>query len=706
MRLTHFLKKVIATPPTRLPKILYRATHRALKEYRLRCHAMRHRGEIHDAEFFLAISNPKQESKGKQPSPEMEPFFLSRHSPASDFASQFNRLFPDLKQHIIDQAEEVLQHRFDLLGSGKVNLGPKIDWHRDFKSGYRWQPGTYFKDYERIQLNDNSDIKVTRELSRFQHLTLLGKAYWLNRDEKFALEFVRQLNDWMDENPPLFSINWDCPMDVAIRAVNWVTAYGFFCQSRSLSPEFKQRLTKSLLSHGRFIFEILEYYEAPINGEIKRLNSNHYLSNLAGLIFIACACPFFRESQKWMAFASGEFFQEIEEQVYPSGVDYEHSVSYHRLVLELFLYSILVVKEQGAPIPQKVMQRLEKMFEYVQYYTKPDGTHPLSGDADDGRLLIWNESPIDSHRYLLCLGASLFGRVDLKAAARELDESLAWVFGIPAVTAYLELRTEPLALESKGFSDAQFFVMRKNDNYLFVDAADIGIWGRGSHDHNDRLNFELYSGNTTFFSDSGAYVYSANPQARNQFRSTHAHNTVRVDGIEQNTLGEGLNLWTIGNEALVRVERWESNSDFDVLRAAHIGYHRLPDPVTHVREFWFYKKPVKWLLIDELLGKEEHDLDWYFHLGVEVSAELGGKSILESLYDGLIIRGQKDDQIFFRLCDRINEMAAEIVDDWISPRYGVKISTRTIHLQVRVVLPLRVQFEITPMHRRPNSNAH
>ena len=68
--------------------------------------------------------------------------------------------------------------------------------------------------------------------------------------------------------------------------------------------------------------------------------------------------------------------------------------------------------------------------------------------------------------------------------------------------------------------------MRKNRNYLFVDAADIGIRGRGSHDHNDRLSFELYSGNTTFFSDSGAYVYSANPQARNRFRSTAAHNTV------------------------------------------------------------------------------------------------------------------------------------------------------------------------------------
>jgi uncharacterized heparinase superfamily protein len=695
LRLTHFLKKVIATPPTRLPKVLYRATRRVLKEYGLRNDALRNRGEITDADFFRAISLPNLERNRNLPWLPMKPLFSTRQTTASVFVGEFNRLLPHLKQNIICQADEVLDHRFDLLGSGKVDLGPKIDWHRDFKSGYRWEPGTYFKDYVRVRLDDHSDVKVTRELSRFQHLPLLGKAYWLTGNEKYALEYVNQLNDWMNENPPMFSINWDCAMDVAIRAVNWVTAYGFFHQSPSLSLEFQKRLAKSLLSHGRFINENLEYYETPIDGEIKRLNSNHYLSNLAGLIFIASACPFFKESRQWMTVASSELFQEIEEQVYPSGVDYEHSVSYHRLVLELFLYSILVIKEQDVWVPEKVLQRLERMFEYALYYTKPDGTHPLSGDADDGRLLIWNESPIDSHRYLLSLGASLFGRSDMKAAAGVVDESLFWVRGVSAAAEYFQLEANSAPLETRGFSDAQFFVMRKNQNYLFVDAADIGIRGRGSHDHNDRLSFELYSGSTTFFCDSGAYVYSANPQARNRFRSTAAHNTVCVDQVEQNILGEGANLWTLGNEAKVKLERWESNLQADVLRVAHEGYRRLPDPVIHVREFRFCKKPIQWLVSDELMGSQAHDVDWYFHLGVGVRIELGEKPILESLYEGLVIRGHRDDQIVFRICDRMNGMTAELIDDWISPRYGVKLPSCTIHLRVRLVLPLRVHFEIT-----------
>jgi hypothetical protein len=38
-------------------------------------------------------------------------------------------------ERLREEAEHVLAHRVDFLGSGLVELGPNIDWHRDFKSG-------------------------------------------------------------------------------------------------------------------------------------------------------------------------------------------------------------------------------------------------------------------------------------------------------------------------------------------------------------------------------------------------------------------------------------------------------------------------------------------------------------------------------------------------------------------------------------------
>ncbi len=41
---------------------------------------------------------------------------------------------------LLERAERLMRHEFDLLGSGPVDLGPEIDWSRDFKSGRLWPP--------------------------------------------------------------------------------------------------------------------------------------------------------------------------------------------------------------------------------------------------------------------------------------------------------------------------------------------------------------------------------------------------------------------------------------------------------------------------------------------------------------------------------------------------------------------------------------
>src|SRR5207244_2103816 len=85
------------------------------------------------------------------------------------------------------EAESILGHHFDLLGSGPVALGETIDWHLDFKSGYRW-PRVYYQDVEVTRLTDASDAKVPWELSRCHHLLTLARAARIFHDTRFADE--------------------------------------------------------------------------------------------------------------------------------------------------------------------------------------------------------------------------------------------------------------------------------------------------------------------------------------------------------------------------------------------------------------------------------------------------------------------------------------------------------------------------------------
>ena len=62
------------------------------------------------------------------------------------------------------------------------------------------------------------------------------------------------MNNWIDENPLMYSINWGCTMDVAIRAVNWIWTLGLIIGSKELDNKTIEKIKVSLYQHGWFIF--------------------------------------------------------------------------------------------------------------------------------------------------------------------------------------------------------------------------------------------------------------------------------------------------------------------------------------------------------------------------------------------------------------------------------------------------------------------
>ena len=54
------------------------------------------------------------------------------------------------------------------------------------------------------------------------------------------------------------------------------------------------------------------------------------------------------------------------------------------------------------------------------------------------------------------------------------------------------------------------------------------------HIHNDKLSVEVMIDGNYITRDPGTYVYTADPKIRDKFRSTRAHNTIYINGYEQN----------------------------------------------------------------------------------------------------------------------------------------------------------------------------
>jgi len=323
----------------------------------------------------------------------------------SDFSNFANYIDKEQKDDIISSANKYLNHTFNLLGSGDVKL-ESIDWHFDFKSGYRWGPGKFYKDYVQEKTPGFADVKVTRELSRCHHFLLLGEAYLITKDEKYTKEFLSQILDWIDENPLMYSINWGCTMDVSIRAVNWIWSLGMFIDSNLLSMNKLIKIFISLYEHGWYIYR---HPEKSFEN-----NHNHYISDLVGQIFLGILFRDLSEPKRWLKVGMRELFKEMRWQILPSGVDYERSTSYHRLVNELLTSAIIILKRNNFEIPLDIWYRLEKMHEFVMYYMKPDGTAPIIGDQDNGRLNPFSISKDIDHRHILSVGSIIFNRADFK----------------------------------------------------------------------------------------------------------------------------------------------------------------------------------------------------------------------------------------------------------------------------------------------------
>lgn len=612
-------------------------------------------------------------------------FFIAPASSQS-YVSSLGEHYPNAKIRIIRDAKKICCHIFDLLGSGETFLGEKINWHLDWKSGFQWKSEFYLKLLPVSNAVDNTDGKIPWELSRFQHLPTLGKAYWFTGDEKYTREFTREINDWIDNNPPLFGINWTSPMEVAIRAVNWIWGYYFFRDSPELSDRFLLKFLKSLLVHGRHIRSNLERTWTG-------MNTNHYLSNLVGLVYLGIMFPEFKEAEQWRNFGVRELIKEMAKEVYADGVDYEGSISYHRLVSELFLSTTLLCLRNGITFPTGYMERLERMLDFIRHYVKPDGTAPQIGDNDDGRLHILSHYPgwdrLD-HRYLLSAGAVLFNRPDFKQAAGEFHEEAFWLLGEEGLAKFNNLKGPPVAVSSQAFTKAGFYIMRAASRYMIIDSLTTDRKTPSGHTHNSRLSFELFAGDKSFIIDPGAYIYTADREMRNLFRSTRHHNTVVVDGREQNRFDEGT-LFGMGHDAVTRVNTWQVADEYDFFDAEHNGYGRLKNPVVHQRQIYFSKADGYWIVRDVLSGRGEHQYDLYFHLAplaVELDSDFP-----------LVVKTRTEGMNIAIIPLETDGISLEVLDGWVSYQYGVKTKAPVVKYCRSGRAPTRFNTLIYPYQR-------
>ncbi len=589
------------------------------------------------------------------------------------------------------RAHLICRHVFNLLGSGPADLGPRIDWHCDFKSGYRWDSSRHYSGL-RIDAQRGADVKVPWELSRGQHLPLLAQVELLTDNAGYGREAVEQIEDWIRANPPEFGVNWTCAMEVSIRAVNWLWTAALLSASPHVSDEFFVHLLASLLAHGRYVRANLEVMPDGTR-------TNHYIADLVGLLYLGLCVPEFEESREWQELARAELEREMQHQVLGDGVSYESSIPYHRLSAEMFVSAAILGRKHRIAFMPAFMARLERMIEFTAAYTKPNGLAPQIGDADDGRLHIlsgYGSSDFRDHRHLLAAASVLFDRPEWRARAGDRWVEGLWLGGLGACQAGV-ITVPPPRCESAEFDQAGIYILRSDDGMVVFSAGAVGTDGLGNHKHNDLLAVEVQLGDEDILVDPGSYLYTSDSVARDAFRSTRAHSTVMVDGVEQNTIPSG-SPFSLESDAAPTLVDWRVEPDETTVTCEHDGYTRLPSPVIHRRRVTLGRRDNRLRLDDEFVAgagaDAVHEIMWSFIFapGCRISSTAGGWSIVTA--------GGRDVRLTVPR-DRAGAPLAIVPvleDGFVSPSYGVAVHAPVLRWQWAGSLPLSVQLELFTEH--------
>lgn len=439
---------------------------------------------------------------------------------------------------------------------------PELDFDPCFIGRFckeEWEKGqiTLLNEQADMDLFTSKDIWELKEKSALWNFNLHYFEYLFPFEAEGQIDIPMTLiRNWIQCNPLSKGGPGWSPYTIDLRLTNWISWY-----SRNhgrLPEEFRETMLLSM--HRQYVY-LSTHLEKDILG-------NHYFEDLKTLILCSV---FFRDDAQLNLLLSA-FFKECREEVLHDGMHFELSPMYHRIILEGIIRVTAALEGRKRDICF-CKQLLTSMADAM--YSIEIGTNRLPQFNDSGNNVSKSKEAI------------------LLALKR-------WNI-VPACHSQ--------------FPESGFYIFQEGPWKLIIDAGQPGPVYIPGHAHCDALSYELFYKGKPVIVNCGTYAYQS--ELRNYFRSTEAHNTFRINGVEQSQFWGDFRL---GKRSRVLVHM----ADHDKL----IAEIRDQKGQRAIRSFHIDRKNQRLLYIDRTVNKKDQ-LESYLHITKEAK-ELGLKVKLTS----------------------------------------------------------------------------
>lgn len=453
----------------------------------------------------------------------------------------------------------------DRLATGRVRLLGRewparvdaTDWHLDPVTGRSWPAAPFCFDVAYRHRADLGDVKYVWELSRLQHLQLPAALAAAEEDAALARLCLREIDGWIDANPPYRGVNWASGIELALRVVSMLTVSSLL-EAKGLFEFDRRKLTRTLAAHGYWLRRFPSRFSSA---------NNHCVAEAGGLFLLGSLLPELPDAEDWRSFGRASLIAEAERQILADGVGAEQSPTYTAFTLEWFLLCGTVAARLGQALPARFWQRIAAAAEHLRWITDSAGGQPRIGDDDEGRVMA---SEPDERSYvgamLGCMATAL-ERADL-APPRATAGLRQACFGRPVAG--------PERIDGvRHFAAGGYTVARARergrDCLWVVDHGPLGFLSIAAHGHADALAVWLHLDGQPVLVDAGTFLYHGGGAWRDHFRGTAAHNTLTIAGENSSRIGGAFN-WTA--KATTTVLSHDDDPDRWHVEAEHDGFLR------------------------------------------------------------------------------------------------------------------------------------
>jgi len=491
-----------------------------------------------------------------------------------------------------DAERERLRSRFEPLQRGVIrafeahgaSLGDPPDFLHDPLSDVRWPSGSHWTSYTRERPAD-SELKLLWEPSRCAWAwELLRISTWLS-EPRAEVQFWRWAAAWDAQNPYGLTPNWVCGQEASLRLIALLFVGCAFLERAS--EEDCARLTRLAAHTARHVEATIDHTRA--------MRNNHALSEAAGLLTVGLLFPELKSAGRWASKGRRILERELASQFFADGSYIQHSFNYHRLALDVGLWSAWIAARAGAPLSAAASEPLARGVDFLLPLTDASsGQAPNYGHNDGANVLPLSACAYRDYRPTLQAAAAMF-RGTRAFADGAWDEKAIWLGLLQNRSTVPASRTQRVFAAPVG----GYYVLRGPRSWAMMRC----------HTYHERpaqadmLHVDLWYDGVNVLRDAGTFRYFADEPWNRYFGGTAAHNTVELDGCDQMERGPRF-LWFGWTRSRLLID---PRTAADRVAGSHDGYRRLPGAPFHTRGLAAIGHDV-WLVHDRIAGGGVHEV--------------------------------------------------------------------------------------------------